>query len=122
MNRSSVKRSHHHLKELIEALVRDEFNLQSRGLSFVVDEQTASGKPPRHIKVWATLHYLPAGSPFCCTQPDCQLSLFGERLDILSDGLRHMMGIRQSLSLEFVLGSKASYPGVEFKTQFAQRR
>jgi ankyrin repeat protein len=121
MNRSSLKRSHHHLKRLVETVVADEFNLQARGLSFFVDELDVFGNPPERLKVWATLHFLPLGSPFCCVEPCCHVPLYGERLDRLNDALRRSMSIRHPVSVEFTVNSNATRAGVEFDDVFSGR-
>jgi hypothetical protein len=121
MNRSSLKRSHHHLKQLIEAVVADEFNLRARGLLFLVDELDVSGKPPERFKVWATLHFLPLGSPFCCVEPLCHVPLYAEYLDRVNDAIRRGMGIRQPISVEFVVDNNITHAGVEFDDVFSGR-
>jgi hypothetical protein len=113
MNRSSQKRSRHHLKQLVELVVNDEFNLRARGLLFMVDELEVFGSPPERFKVWATLHFLPPGSPFCCAEPLCHLPLHGKGLDRVNDALRRSMGIQQPVSMEFSVGYTA-HAGVEF--------
>jgi hypothetical protein len=121
MNRSSLKRSHHHLKQLVETVVADEFNLRARGLSFFVDELNVSGSPPERLKLWATLHFLPLGSPFCCPEPACHVPLFGKYLDRVNDALRSRMGIRQPVSVEFSVNSNTTHEGVEFDNVFSGR-
>lgn len=112
--RSCLKRSRHHLKGLVETVVAD-MNVPARGLAFIVDELEAFGSPPERLKVWATLHFLRLGSPFCCCEPFCHLPLFGERLDRVNDALRRQMGLRQKVAVEFVaINGVVSCAGVEF--------
>lgn len=114
MNRSSLKRSHHHLKQLVESVVADQFNLQVRGLLFLIDELNVLGSRPKHLKVWATLHFLPLGSPFCCCEPMCHALLHGAHLQRVNEELRRSMGILQTVSAEFALQINTTHAGVEF--------
>jgi hypothetical protein len=45
------------------------------------------GWPVERIKVWATLRFLNDNSPFCCGEPGCHLSLFGDRLAEINERL-----------------------------------
>jgi ankyrin repeat protein len=112
--RSSLKRSHHHLKQLVEASVAEEFKLAERGLSFLVDEIDVAGTPPERLRVWATLHFLPLGSPFCCCEPSCHVPPYAEYMDRIADSLRRRMGLRQQVSLETVNIGNLVHPGAEF--------
>jgi hypothetical protein len=114
MKRSSLKRSHHHLKQLVESIVAEEFDLRRRGLSFLVDEIEVFGSPPERLKVWATLHFLPLGSPFCCRDAGCHVALYGALLERVNDALRRNMHLRQAVSAEFVVGCNTAHCGVEF--------
>ena len=116
--RSSRKRSVHHLKHLVEAVVTEQFNLSQRGLAFLVDELEVSGRPPQRLRVWATLHFLPVGSPFCCGEPLDHVPLFAEYLDRVDDAIRRRMGILQEISTEFVAINVTSCSGVEFDDPF----
>lgn len=93
--------SQHELKRLVEQAVADVCGLPRPGLWFCVDEVEARGGPPEHLKVWATLHFLPEGSPFCCGESGCHLGLFGERLQQVSEHVRRAMHLRQELSVDF---------------------
>jgi hypothetical protein len=80
-----------------------------------VDRVEAVGRPPDQLRVWATLHFLPDGSPFCCGEPDCQLGLFGDRLAAVGDHVRRAMGLRQPVEVD--LGDRIAvryHPGVTF--------
>ena len=117
-HRSRTKRSRHELKRLVENAVADECRLLERGLWFCVDEVEASGWPPERIKVWATLHFLAAGSPFCCGEPSCQLGTFlDERMQRISAHVRRAMGLEQQLTVD--LGDRIGvnrHEGVVFGT------
>jgi hypothetical protein len=95
------KRSHHELKRLVEAAVADVCGLPRPGLWFCVDEVEAHGHPPGRLRVWATLHFLPAGSPFCCGQTGCHLGLHGESDAEVNEHVRRAMGLRQPVVVEF---------------------
>jgi hypothetical protein len=99
-DRRSRKRSDQALKALVENVVEEVCGLRARGLLFHVDEVEALGRPPERIAVWATLHFTPAGSPFCCGEPGCHLGLMGERLAEVQDRIGGAMGLRQTVILE----------------------
>lgn len=65
----------HELRKLVDEAVMEECRLGSRGLWLCVDRVEQVGQPRERLKVWATLHFLQAGSPFCCGEPECQLGL-----------------------------------------------
>ncbi|MFI5380611.1 MAG: hypothetical protein ACHRHE_15040 [Tepidisphaerales bacterium] len=112
--RSSSKRSRHHLKHLIEEIVATECRLAERGLAFIIDEIEVVGAPPQRLKVWATLHFLPLGSPFCCREPGCHLFLYVDRLERVNGALRRRLGLRQYVTIEFVDFGTVVCDGVEF--------
>jgi hypothetical protein len=93
----------------------DEFNLHARGLSLLVDELEVFGDPPERLKIWGTLHYLPVGSPFCCRQPECHISLLGRHKDRVNDALRHRMDLRQPVLLELGRIASIVHDGVKFE-------
>lgn len=76
------------LKHLVEEVVNEQVSSHSKGLWLAVNEVRTAGRPLEHIRVWATLHFLPQGSPFCCCQPQGHLWLFGECLTRISDLVR----------------------------------
>ena len=99
--RQDSKRSEHELKRLVEEAVADECKLAGRGLWFCVDKVEAHGHPPERLVVWATLHFLPSGSPFCCGMPECQLAMFiPGRLERIGDLIRRAMGLSQPVTVE----------------------
>jgi hypothetical protein len=109
------KRSQHYLKHLVERAVADVCGLPRPGLWFCVDEVQACGRPPERLIVWANLHFLPAGSPFCCGEPGCHLFLFGERADQVGEHVRHAMHLRQRVTVDFGDRIEANYhEGVTF--------
>ena len=83
-----------------------------------MDELEVRGKPPQRLRVWATLHFLPTGSPFCCAEPLDHVPLFGEYLDRINDVLQRRMGILQEVSIDFVAIKGTACPGVEFDNPF----
>ena len=93
------KRSTHELKRLIEEATEEEWRLASRGLWLCVEEVEASGQPRQRIKVWATLHFLPSGSPFCCGEIGCHLPWFLQ--ERISEHVRQAMGLSQHVNVEF---------------------
>ena len=99
---------------LVEQIVSEQGNLPAHGLAFLVDEIEVFGKPPERLKVWATLHFLPLGSPFCCGEPLCHLCFHGERLERINEAIRHRMGLRQAVSVEFASIGVCYQAGVEF--------
>lgn len=99
-DRRSRKRSDHALKALVENAVEDVCQLRVRGLAFRVDAVEISGRPPERIAVWATLHFTPSGSPFCCGEPDCHMGLRGDRLAEVQDRIRRAMGLEQAVVLD----------------------
>jgi hypothetical protein len=112
----SAKRSQQQLKRLVEKAVAEVCCLPRPGLWFCVDAVEVQGRPPARLTVWATLHFLPEGSPFCCGEPGCHLGLFGERLTQIADHLRRAMHLRQPLLVEFGDGVAANYhAGINFR-------
>jgi hypothetical protein len=111
------KRSEAELRRLVADAVAEACGLPLPGLWLSVDAVQASGHPPDLLRVWSTLHFLPAGSPFCCGEPGCHLGLFGDRLAAVGDHVCRAMGLRQPVAVEF--GDRIGvryHPGVEFRT------
>lgn len=109
------KRSQCELKRLVEAAVAEVCGLPRLGLWFCVDAVEPAGHPPECLRAWATLHFLPTGSPFCCGEPGCHLWLFGERLAKVGEHVRRAMRLKQSVNVEFGDRIGVQYhPGVEF--------
>jgi hypothetical protein len=95
------KHSQHELKRLVERAVAEVCGLPRRGLWFCVNRVKARGQPPERLDVWATLHFLPAGSPFCWGESGCHLWLFGERVRQVGEHLRRAMHLRHEVSVNF---------------------
>ncbi len=93
--------SHDRLKQLVERAVAETCRFPRAGLWFCVDAIEVHGHPPDHLRVWATLHFLSEGSPFCCGEPGCHLGLFGERLEQLGDHVRRAMKLSQRITVDF---------------------
>jgi hypothetical protein len=109
-----LKRSQAELRRLVEAAVAHWCGLPRRGLWFCVDHVEASGHPLERLKVWATLHYLAAGSPHSDSDPACTLFHFW-RLEEIGEHVAKAMGLRQTVSVEF--GDRIAvnhHSGVEF--------
>ena len=101
------------LSRLIEQIVTDDRDLSRRGLWFGVDTVEVKGHPPERVLVWATLHFLPAGSPFCCGEPGCHL---GNLSELVSDRVRLALGLTQPVAVEFGDRIGVNYhEGVKFK-------
>ena len=108
-----AKRSEHELKRLVEAAVADVCGLPRPGLWFGVEAVESFGHPPSYLRVWATLHFLPSGAPFCCTEPGCHLVPFGERLAEVGEHVRRAMRLEQSVTVELGDGIAVHvHPGV----------
>ena len=108
------RRSNAELRRLVEAAVNDTRNLARRGLRFAVDEVEASGLPPTRFRVWATLYFLPEGSPFCCGEPECHLGFLGDGLAAVEAHVRRAMRLKQRVSIDFGNRIGANYgDGVE---------
>jgi len=95
------ERSQAELRRLVEAAVNAVSDPAARGLWFCVDAVEASGHPPQKLKAWATLHFLPDGSPFCCGEPGCHVDLGEDRLAAIGDHVRRAMGVRLEVAVEF---------------------
>jgi hypothetical protein len=109
------KRSQHELKRLVEQAVCEVCGLPRPGLWFCVDDVESRAHPPERLRVWATLHFLPEGSPFCCGEPGCHLGFSGESLREVGDRIRRAMGLRQAVAVNFGQRVGVHYhPGVAF--------
>src|SRR5262245_50045757 len=110
------KRSKQKLKRLVESAVAEACRLPRPGLWFCVDDVEVFGNPPVRVKVWATLHFLLAGLPFCCGEPGCHLAPWGDRLVEIGDHVRRAMGLRQTVTVDFGDRIGVNYhAGVEFE-------
>jgi hypothetical protein len=101
--------------QLVQEAVATECNLAARGLYFSVNEVDLRGNPLERIVVWATLHFLPTGSPFCCGEPGCHLCLWDERLEAVQLRVRRALNLQNPLSIDF--GNRINvyyHDGVEF--------
>ena len=111
----SAKRSQHELSRLVESAVADTCRLPRLGLWFCVDVVEASGRIPHQFEVRATLHFLPAGSPFCCGEPGCHLGLCDEdRVAEVGEHIRRAMHLRQTVMVKFRRITVNYHPGVDF--------
>lgn len=95
-------RSQGELKRLVERAVADVCDLPRPGLWFCVDAIEVRGHPPESLKVWATLHFLPEGSPFCCGQPGCHLGLNSEeQVEEASEQVRQTLRLSPGFIVDF---------------------
>lgn len=90
----------HELRKLVDEAVMEECRLGSRGLWLCVDRVEQVGQPRERLKVWATLHFLQAGSPFCCGEPECQLGLI-ERGEPIAERIRRALQIEGPFKVDF---------------------
>ncbi len=100
MRPARTKRSDDAIRRLIEQVIAEECETAPRGLALFVEAVELAGRPTERIRVWGTLHFLPAGSPFCCIEPDCQLGLAGSRHERVCERLQKALGITSTLELD----------------------
>ncbi len=93
------RRSEHELKRLVEEAVSDACDLDRARLAFHVDAVEVRGRPPERLIVWATLHFLAGGGPFCCGETGCHLAL-RERHDEINERVRRSMGLRDEVVVD----------------------
>ena len=110
----SSKRSQHELKRLVERAATVVWGLPRPGLWFCVEQVVAHGHPPEALDVWAVLHFLPDGSPFCCGEPGCHLGFDEDSCDGIGDEIRREMHLRHSIAVSFTHLGASFHPGVEF--------
>jgi len=106
-----TKQTKHELIRLVERAMRDVGRFDERGVWLCVDELAATGHPVERIRVWATLHFLPTGSPFDSDDPD--LWVYPIRGDA-AEWLRREMGLAQPITLEWAAVTGRYHPGIEF--------
>src|SRR6266700_3036701 len=95
------KRSEAELRRLVAKAVAEVCGIPRLGLWFSVDAVESAGHPPEKLRVWATLHFLPTGLPFCCGEPECHLGLFGAQLAAIGDHVRREMQLQGPVAVEF---------------------
>jgi hypothetical protein len=96
---------------LVELAISKFGRFAERGVWLCVNELEAIGQPIERIRVWATLHFLPAGSPYDSDDPDLWV---WPLKDETAEFLRVQMGLVQSVRLEWVAVRGVVHPGVEF--------
>jgi hypothetical protein len=114
----TTKRSKHELKRLLEDAIATICKLPQPGLWFVIDEVDVTGRPPKQLRLWGTLHFFDRGSPFCCGEPECHLGLFRKRLLEVGDPVRRSMKLRHPVEIEVVNLAICYHDGVTFSYQF----
>jgi hypothetical protein len=103
-SRPRSKQSNGRFKQLIErAAIEESAWAHPHHYWFGVNELDARGQPVHAIRAWAVLHFLSAGSPFCCLQTGCHMCT-----DPIRIGARiaRMMGL-QGIELELHVASRA---------------
>lgn len=77
---------------MIERAVTDVCALHATGLQFRVDRAVVTGQT---LDVWATLHFMPRTTPYCCGEPGCHLGhVFPERQLAIDDRVGQLYGQR----------------------------
>jgi hypothetical protein len=105
-------RERERLKRLIEAVATQVFHLKQRGLLLCVEEIETHGRAPSEIRVWATLHFLASGSPFCCTEAGCHLFVAPDRPHPIGEALRRRLQLTQAVDFKFAALHSVVHPGV----------
>jgi hypothetical protein len=106
-----TKQSKYELVRLVEQAMREVGRFDDRAAWLCIDELEAAGQPIERIRIWATLHFLPDGSPF--DSEDADLWVWPLR-DEVSKSLQRELGLTQSLNLELVAIATRVHPGVKF--------
>ncbi len=119
--RNDDKTSIPRLSRLIEEIVDTELRLEQRGLRFAVDELKVRGRLPGRVNIWATLHFLSKGSPFCCEDPNHHLWLFQEELKMIAQLVAQRLHIQQEIDLRIVKFYTLAHEGVTFDDEIQQR-
>lgn len=115
MRPARTKHSEAAIKRLVEQIIAEECDTASRGLALIVEAIELSGRPTELIRVWGTLHFLPAGSPFCCMEPCCQLGDDGDRLERMSEALQKALGVTTPVRLDMDRIVANVHEGVAFQ-------
>ena len=95
------KRSLTELHRIVEQALSRVGVARGQGLWLAIQRVTVAGHPIHTVRVAAILHFLPAGSPYCCTEPACHLGLSEDRLQGLGDEIRRALGLRQTVTFAF---------------------
>lgn len=112
----SDRRSQTELHRIVEqALSR--VGLASRtGLWLAIRHVAVAGRPIHTVRVAATLHFLAAGSPYCCGELLCHLGLSEDRLRAIGDEIRRALRLQQPVAFAFEPEMGVQYhAGVEFQ-------
>lgn len=91
-----TKQSKQELKRLLEQALAEVGRFRERGVRLCVDEVESTGRPIESIDLWATLHFLPQGSPFDSDDPDLWVWPLNERLGAW---IGHAMGLATAVKL-----------------------
>jgi hypothetical protein len=107
-----TKQSKHELKRLVEQSLTEVGRFQERGVWLCVDEVESTGKPVEAIEVWATLHFLPQGSPFDSDDPDLWVWPLNDQLEAW---IGHAMGLSGSVTVKWRGLNRVIHDGVRFE-------
>lgn len=108
------KRSRAELKRLVANAFGRVCGLPRTGFWLNIDEMEFAGRPPSLIRVWATLHFLTDGSPYCCGEPTCHLGISDNRLAEIGDEIRRSMNLTQAVNVELAALVPKYAEGVAF--------
>jgi hypothetical protein len=107
-----TKQSKQELKRLLEQATTEVGRFRERGVWLCVDELESTGQPVETIQVWATLHFLPQGSPFDSDDPDLWVWPLNDRL---GEWIGHEMGLASAVNLKWRGLKPVIHDGVRFE-------
>jgi hypothetical protein len=105
-------REQQRLRRLIEEVADEVFHLERQGLLLCVERIETRGRVPTAIRAWASLHFLPEGSPFWTTEASNQLFVDPGRPHPIGEELRRRLRLRQAVEFEFAKLHGVIHPGV----------
>jgi hypothetical protein len=117
MRPARTKRSDDAIRRLIEQVIAEECETAPRGLALFVEAVELAGRPTERVRVWGTLHFLHAGSPFCCMEPACQLGVAGSRYERVCGRLQKALRITSALELDLDRIVPNIHDGVRFQPE-----
>jgi hypothetical protein len=117
--RMNSKQTEAALVRLVEEGFAQVGQLPPHRFSLLVSGIEATGVPPTHLKVFATLFFLKGGEPFCCGVPGCYSTMFWASDDRLGEFLRSPLHLQHEVTVE-IQTSTVYYEGLRF-TAFGNR-
>jgi len=96
---------------LLEVVVREVGGFAECGVWFSVDAIETTGTPIRSLRAWATLRYLPAGSPFRDYFAEEWVRSMNSKIE---KELQFKLDMRQSISIDWVYVGGVIHAGVKF--------